>query len=94
MMRRCLALLAMTGVSPLASAGEQLSAMWFNVRGDFDQGIATDRPHGWLALSGPSRREAALAFIAGAGGLLLRADEINGNQALGIRKSWNRFDSR
>lgn len=63
-----------------ATAAEPLSVMSFNLRGDFDEGVATDRPNGWIALEGPSRREVAIAFVGEAAPDLLGVQEAYANQ--------------
>lgn len=63
-----------------ASAGEPFTVMSFNLRGDFDGGVATDKPTGWLRNDGDHRRELALRLVREADPDLLGVQEAYRNQ--------------
>jgi endonuclease/exonuclease/phosphatase family metal-dependent hydrolase len=54
--------------------------MSFNLRGDFDGGVATDKPTGWLSKSGDHRRELVLRLASDANPDLLGVQEAYHNQ--------------
>ena len=64
----------------LASAAEPFKVMSFNLRGDFDGGVATDKPTGWLRKDGEHRRELALRLAREADADLLGVQEAYHNQ--------------
>ena len=61
-------------------AAAPFTVMSFNLRGDFDGGIATDKPTGWLRESGDHRRELALRLASEADADLLGVQEAYRNQ--------------
>lgn len=63
-----------------AMAGEPLSVMSFNIRGDFDNGVATDKPTGWLSKKGKHRRDLVLRLVEDADLDLLGVQEAYRNQ--------------
>lgn len=63
-----------------AVAEQPLHVMSFNVRGDFDGGVETDKPDGWLSRSGDHRREFVLQVITDADPDLLGVQEAYRNQ--------------
>ncbi|QDT70437.1 Endonuclease/Exonuclease/phosphatase family protein [Planctomycetes bacterium MalM25] len=79
-MKRTPILLLILSMSGTLEAAEPLNVMSFNLRGDFDEGVATDRPNAWLSLSGDSRREVALGLLRGAAPDLLGVQEAYANQ--------------
>ena len=46
-----------------ASAAEPLRVMAFNLRGDFDEGRATDKPEAWISTTGHHRRDLVLRLV-------------------------------
>ncbi|TWT96810.1 Endonuclease/Exonuclease/phosphatase family protein [Botrimarina colliarenosi] len=56
------------------------TVMSFNVRGDFDGGVATDKPTGWLRKDGAHRRELTLRLVREADPDLLGVQEAYRNQ--------------
>ncbi|QDV76061.1 endonuclease/exonuclease/phosphatase family protein [Botrimarina mediterranea] len=63
-----------------AFAAEPFTVMSFNLRGDFDGGVATDKPTGWLSKSGDHRRELALRLASDVDPDLLGVQEAYRNQ--------------
>jgi len=64
-----------------AVIGEPVTVMSFNVRGDFDGGVATDKPDGWLRRDGAHRREVLLDLVREADPDVLGVQEALANQA-------------
>lgn len=54
--------------------------MSFNLRGDFDGGVATEKPDGWLSKTGEHRRDLALRLVRQADPDLLGVQEAYRNQ--------------
>lgn len=65
-----------------ALAAEPFTVMSFNLRGDFDGGVATDKPTGWLRNDGAHRRELALRLVRDSDPDLLGVQEAYHNQVL------------
>lgn len=63
-----------------AAPAEPLAVMSFNIRGDFDGGVATDRLGGWLSTTGEHRRGLALGLVSRADPDLLGVQEAYRNQ--------------
>jgi endonuclease/exonuclease/phosphatase family metal-dependent hydrolase len=61
-------------------AAEPFTVMSFNLRGDFDGGVATDKPTGWLRNDGEHRRELVLRLASEANPDLLGVQEAYRNQ--------------
>lgn len=66
----------------VAFAAEPFTVMSFNLRGDFDGGVATDKPTGWLRNDGDHRRELVLRLASKADVDLLGVQEAYHNQVL------------
>lgn len=64
----------------VAFAAEPFTVMSFNLRGDFDGGVATDKPTGWLRNDGDHRRELVLRLASEADADLLGVQEAYRNQ--------------
>jgi endonuclease/exonuclease/phosphatase family metal-dependent hydrolase len=64
----------------VAFAAEPFTVMSFNLRGDFDGGVATDKPTGWLRNDGEHRRELVLRLASEANPDLLGVQEAYRNQ--------------
>jgi endonuclease/exonuclease/phosphatase family metal-dependent hydrolase len=64
----------------VAFAAEPFTVMSFNLRGDFDGGVATDKPTGWLRSDGEHRRELVLRLASEADPDLLGVQEAYRNQ--------------
>lgn len=64
----------------VAFAAEPFTVMSFNLRGDFDGGVATDKPTGWLRKDGDHRRELVLRLASEANADLLGVQEAYRNQ--------------
>lgn len=79
MVHRVLVLVAIAACPAVAMA-DHVSVMTFNVRGDFDGGVATDKPNGWLAMSGEHRRDQVLRLVEQANPDLLGVQEAYANQ--------------
>ncbi len=74
--------LSSTGLSSTgpSSTNPSFTVMSFNLRGDFDGGVATDKPTGWLRRDGNHRRELALRLAREADPDLLGVQEAYRNQ--------------
>lgn len=57
------ALLACSSSSACLAIGSDLRVMSFNVRADFDFGVATSSPNAWISTTGNHRRDLATAVI-------------------------------
>lgn len=73
-------LLLSLGFAGVARAGEPLTAMSLNIRGDFEEGVPTDRPTGWLSTDGDHRRDLVLRFVREADPDVLGVQEAYRNQ--------------
>lgn len=80
---RMLLLLILMAI-PTVHAAEPLSAMTFNLRGDFDEGVPTDKPTAWLSTTGTNRRDISLELIREADPDLLGVQEAYQNQVAEI----------
>ncbi len=63
-----------------ATAAAPVRVMSFNIRGDFDEGVATDKPTAWLSTSGDHRRDRVLRLVREADPDLLGVQEAYQNQ--------------
>ncbi|MEQ8846994.1 endonuclease/exonuclease/phosphatase family protein [Botrimarina sp.] len=77
---RLLACLLLLNLVASAMGADTISVMCFNLRGDFDGGVATDKPDGWLQKSGAHRRDLALNVVRDADPDLLGVQEAYRNQ--------------
>lgn len=70
-----------------ASAGEAppIRVVCFNLRGDFDDGATTDKPHAWLSTTGEHRRDASMRLVRRFDADLLGVQEACPNQVEDLR---------
>lgn len=78
MRNRLVAYLAVLLAAP--ASAEPITVMSYNLRGDFDGGVATDKPTGWLSKTGDHRRDSVLRLVRQADPDLLGVQEAYRNQ--------------
>ncbi|TWT46454.1 endonuclease/exonuclease/phosphatase family protein [Botrimarina hoheduenensis] len=77
----CFAALLPSGPAP----AQTLSAVTFNLRGDFVEGRVTDQPHAWLATDGGHRRDRTVGLVQQLAPDLLGVQEAYANQLVDLR---------
>lgn len=70
---------------PPSGAAAPIRVATFNLRGDFDEGVPTDKPHAWLSTTGEPRREASMRLVRRLDADLLGVQEAYANQVADLR---------